>query len=308
MARELSNIRASRRRVLSSVAAVGVSPLLASVAADPAGAESTDSLVGDVLSLGTFESGLDDWQIDGDLRLSRVGRDDRPVAVTQGERALEAAVEGDAVPAIFRPVGSLDLAARPYFTADVAPGRVEGTDAPVAFRFRLYGPPDLLDGSGDLELIAESDPVTVRQATTGRIYWDASDVDVGLLDAVSRLEIAWSPADVGSDDAGSGDADSGGSTADFTYRGSVVFDAIRATASADAVGSARIASTLVDLEFEHGPYQRTEVTAESNAVEEGEFVFADGEAEPYRFEILGDDRYLFALAGTDVKLGGGWSP
>ena len=305
MARELSNVRASRRRVLSSVAAAGVSPLLASVASDPAGAESTDSLVYDVLSLGTFESGLDDWRIDGDLRLSRVGRGDRPVAVTQGEHALEAAVEGDAVPAISRPVGSLDLATRPYFVADVAPGRVEGTDAPVAFRFRLYRPSGLLDA--DRELIAESDPVTVRQATPGRIYWDASDVDVGLLDAVSRLEIVWSPADADSGGADSGNADSGGSTGDFAYRGSVVFDAIRATRSVGPVGSARIASTLVDLEFEHGPYQRTAVTAESDAVEEGEFVFADGETEPYRFEILGDDRYLFALAGTDVKLGGGWS-
>ncbi|UPV75681.1 hypothetical protein M0R89_06355 [Halorussus limi] len=294
MTSELSSGRASRRRVLSSLAAVGVSPLLASVASTSADAESTDSGLTDALSLGTFESGLDEWETDGEVRLSRTARTDRPVAVTEGEYGLEASVDGESVPAISRPVGAFDLVASPYFVADVAPGRVDGTDARVAFRFRLYRPADSLDG--DLEPVAESDPVAVRQATSGRVFWDASDVDWSLLDSVSRLELEWYPADR--------DPDSGD---DFAYRGGVVLDAIRATDSANAVGRARLAATFRDLQFDHGVYERTEVSASSDTGEEGEFVFADGATESYRFEKSGDDRFRLAFAGTEVKLGGGWS-
>ena len=305
-----SRSRTTRRRVLASVAGVGISSLLASVAptavaatdAESDGSASLDSastdLVADsldALSLGTFESGLDGWDATGATDLARVGRTDRPVAVTEGEHALEVAANGESSPAISRPVEALGLATHPYFVADVAPGRVEGTDAPVAFRFRLYRPSDLLDG--DLELVAESEPVAVRQAAPGRIFWDASDVDASLLDAASVLEVAWSPVESDSAD---------GTTEDFAYRGTVVFDAVRATDSVDAVGSARIAATMTELQFDHGPYERTEVTAESDVAEEGAFVFADGGTEPYRFEILAEDRFRLTIAETAVKLGGGW--
>jgi hypothetical protein len=301
-------VSTSRRTLLSAFAGTGVGAALASLGgdradrpestrrdrADPRVTNSTGDLL-DAVSLGTFESGLDGWQADGEIELSRVTRSDRPVAVTEGRHALDASVGGESVPAIARPVESLTLADRPYFVADVAPGRAEGTDAPVAFQFRLYRPADLLDG--DLELVAESDPITVRQAAPGRIFWDASDVDSDLLDVTSRLEIAWWPAD-----STSGDSDDGSA-----YRGTVVLDAIRATTTVDPVGSARLAATMRDLQFDHGPYERTEVVAASQTDEEGDLIFANGEAEPYRFEVLGDDRFRLTLAGTEVKLGGGWS-
>ncbi|WP_321111845.1 hypothetical protein [Halorussus salinisoli] len=314
-------VQASRRGVLSAFAGTGVVAALASVGSNPATAEevtatatTTDaSATGptDAVSLGTFESGLDDWQADGAIRLSRVARSDRPAAVTEGEYALASSVDGDPAPAISRPVGGIDLATRPHFVADVAPGRVEGTDAPVAFRFRLYRPADLLDGDSDPEPVAASDPVTVRQAAPGRIYWDASDVDSGLLDAVSVLELEWYPADCAPDSDSDCDLDfdpdRDSSGDDFAFHGEVVFDDVRATASRDSVASARLAATFRELQFDHGPYVRTEVTAESETREEGRFVFAGDETEPYRFDILAEDRFSLAIADTEVKLGGGWS-
>ncbi|NUC74200.1 hypothetical protein HTZ84_18140 [Haloterrigena sp. SYSU A558-1] len=196
---------------------------------------------------------------------------------------------------ISRPVTDLDLATHPYFVADVTPGRLVGTDARVAFQCRLYRSTDLLADGSTGEPVAESDPVTVPQATPGRLYWDASDVDFGLLDAVSRLEIGWYPTD--------GDPVDGTVAA----RGDVVVDDVRATASVDAVGSARLAATMRDLQFDRGPYVRTEVTETFDGGEAGAFVFADGETEPYRFETVGADRYLLAVADAEIEFGEGWS-
>lgn len=286
--------RPSRRGVLSAVAGTGVAAILGGIGSFPAAATTaTDST--DALSLGTFESTLDDWGAVGDVALSRVARHDRPVAVTEGEYALAAAVDGDPTPAIVRPVADLALSGYPYFVADVAPGRVDGTDASVAFRFRLYRPTITVDDGSTLDLVAESPPVTVPQVTPGRIYWDASDLDPASLDAVSRLEIWWSVADPDSADG------------TVAYHGEVVVDAIRATATVDPVGSARLAATMRDLQFDHGAYVRTEVTDEFDAGEAGSFVFADGATEPYRFEILAADAFRLTVAGTEIKLGGGWS-
>lgn len=291
MAEKERPLRASRRGVLSAFAGTGVAVALGGMASDPAAATTVTG------SLGTFESTLDDWRADGDVDLSRIARHDRPVAVTEGEYALDAVVDGDPAPAISRSVADLSLSGHPYFVADVAPGRVDGTDAPVSFRFRLYRPTDVLDGGTRLESVAESNPVTVPQATPGQIHWDASDVAADLLDAVSRLEIGWSPADR--------DPDSGGRT--FAYRGGIVFDAIRATDSVDPVGSARLAATMRGLQFEHGAYVRTEVTDEFDDGEAGTFRFTDGATEPYRFEVLAPDRFRLTVAGTEIELGGGWS-
>ncbi|WP_217471922.1 hypothetical protein [Haloterrigena gelatinilytica] len=289
-----SGIRASRRRVLSTVAGTGVAAIGALASkygvSDAAALDAIDEI-----SLGTFESSLEEWRPEGDLALSRVGRDERPVAVTEGEYALEAAVDGETEPVISRSVTDLDLATHPYFVADVTPGRLAGTDARVAFQCRLYRSTDLLADGSTGEPVAESDPVTVPQATPGRLYWDASDVDFGLLDAVSRLEIGWYPTD--------------GDPADGTVaaRGDVVVDDVRATASVDAVGSARLAATMRDLQFDRGPYVRTEVTETFDGGEAGAFVFADGETEPYRFETVGADRYLLAVADAEIEFGEGWS-
>ncbi|AEH39121.1 hypothetical protein [Halopiger xanaduensis] len=195
--------------------------------------------------------------------------------------------------AISRPLTDLDPSTHPYFVADVTPGRIAGTDSPLEFRFRLV---NRLDDWLTTDPIAESDPVSVPQAMPGRVYWDVSDVDAGLLDAMPRLEITWSVADRGS----------GSSTEIDTRRGGIVFDAIRATNSVGAVGRARLAATMRDLQFEHGVYVRTTVTAETEAREEGEFVFADGATEPYRFETLDANRHLLTVAGTEIEFGRGW--
>ncbi|WP_276255473.1 hypothetical protein [Halomontanus rarus] len=310
MSEKERRFRTSRRGVLSAVAGTGVAAAFGTIASKHAAADAVpiDSI--DEILLGTFESALDGWVADGDLALSRVARRDRPVAVTEGEYALEVAVDGDPTPGISRPITSLDLSTYPYFVADVVPGRIDGTDAPVAFRFRLSRPTTLLDDSS-WETVAESDPVTVPQVTPGRIYWDASDVEIGLLETVSRLEIDWYSADRDRDPDSSDeneDEDENGDGA-FAYRGVVVFDAIRATDSVDPVGRARLAATMRDLQFDHGAYVRTEVTEEFEAGEAGAFVFADGATEPYRFETLAADRFRLELAGTAIEFGGsrGWS-
>ncbi|WP_242695566.1 hypothetical protein [Halomontanus rarus] len=302
MSEKERRFRTSRRGVLSAVAGTGVAAAFGTIASKHAAADAilTDSI--DEILLGTFESALDGWVADGDLALSRVARRDRPVAVTEGEYALEVAVDGDPTPGISRPITSLDLSTHPYFVADVVPGRIDGTDAPVAFRFRLSRPTTLLDDSS-WETVAESGPITVPQVTPGRIYWDASDVEIGLLETVSRLEIDWYPADRDPDPDSS---DENGNEA-FAYRGGVVFDAIRATDSVDPVGRARLAATMRDLQFDHGAYVRTEVTEEFEAGEAGAFVFADGATEPYRFETLAADRFRLEIAGTEIDFGGGWS-
>ncbi|MGQ3413036.1 hypothetical protein ACT4ML_12330 [Natrinema sp. LN54] len=299
--------RMSRRGVLSAVAGTGVAAAFGTAASNRA---TGDSSIGDAtdgigdaideLPLGTFESTLDGWGTDGDLALSRVARGDRPIAVTEGEYALEVATDGESVPTISRPVTDLDLSTHPYFVADVTPGRIDGTDAPVAFRFRLYRPSDLLEDGLTEEPVAESEPVTVPQATPGHVYWDASDIDLGVLDAVSRLEIGWYPADTGSNSSDSPDGT-------VAYRGGIALDNIRATDSVDPVGRARLAATMRDLQFDRGAYVRTEVLEEFEAGETGAFVFADGETEPYRFETLAADRFLLTVADAEIAFGGGWS-
>lgn len=297
MGRKEGALRPSRRGVLSTVAGIGIGATLGTIMSkySDTTVSATDSI--DEIPLGTFESTFDSWQTDGAIALSRVARHDRPVAVTEGQYALDVAVDGEPAPVISRPITDIDLSAHPYFVADVAPGRVAGTDAPVAFQFRLYRPTVALDGESALELVAESDPVTVPQAAPGRIYWNARTIETGLLDAVSRLEIGLYPADRdldSSDDA-------------FAYRGGIVFDAIRATPTVDPVGSARFAATMRELQFNHGAYVRTEVRDEFDAGETGMFVFTDGTTQPYQFEVLAADRFLLTVAGTEIELGRGWS-
>lgn len=290
------SLRTSRRGVLSAFTGTGVAAVLGEIASNPVAATTaTDST--DAISLGTFESTLDNWQTNSDIALSRVSRHNRPVCVTEGEYALNATVNGDPAPTISRSVADLNFSRYPYFVADAAPSRIEGTDASISFQFRLYRLADILDDGSALKLVAESDPVTVPQATPGRLFWDASNVEPDLLDVVARLEIGWYPADR--------DRDSTDGT--FAYRGEIVFDSIRATDSVDPVGSARLATTMRELQFDHGAYVRTEVTEEFSAGEVGTFVFADGATEPYRFEILATDQFRLTVAGTEIKLGGGWS-
>lgn len=236
--------------------------------------------------IGDFESDLDGWRAEGDLDLSRVEASGRPDAVTQGTWALAVTATGESTPAVSRSVSDLDLTSTPHFVAAVAPGLVEGTDAPVTFRFRLRES----DITGDGTVLAESDPVTVRQAMPGQVYWDASDVATSTLDLAARLELCWHPE----------------GAVDGPYHGTVAVDAVRVASLVDPVGSARFAATLGDLEFEHGPYERTELDERSDSHEAGRFVFADGTGAPYEFEALDDDQFRVTLAGVEARFGGGW--
>lgn len=261
------------------------------------GTATIDSVVSDEAggtALGTFETGMDGWQGSTGVSLSRVGRDEWAPAVTEGEQALHATIEGSPVPSIRRRVDAIDLDVAPYLLADATPGAVEGTRAPVVFQFRLTRG----TGGDGVETLGSSDPVLVRQAVPGRIFWDASDVDPNERDAATHLEVRWYPADTAS---GSGDDGTR-----FAYQGEVVFDDIRATDSVEAIGLARFVSTIRDLEAEHGSYDRTEVDDRGPTVESGRFVFADGATEPFRFVVVDDDRYRLTLADTTARLGGGW--
>lgn len=305
--KDLSKLAATRRNVLSAFAGGGVSAVLASLSSTPARAAAENSTV-----LGDFESNLNGWTTNGGNRLSRIHRSERPGVVTQGENALNVSVNGDPFPMISnrKRVKGADFVQNPYLLADVSPGRIDDTDSSVSFRFRLHHSAGAKndrgeggDGNGGSQksaLIEESETRTVRQASVSQLYWDMSDVDDRKLDTTKRLDVVWYPTDHepkgGPNGRGAG----------FAYHGNVVFDNIRITDTVDDVASAQIASTMEELEFAHGPYVRTEVTSESDTLEEGEFVFSDETTEPYRFEILAEDKFLFTIAGTDVKLGGGW--
>lgn len=234
-------------------------------------------------ALGTFEDGLDDWTGAGTEALSRVDRSDWPPAVTLGDRALHVDAADAQTPGVRRPLDGVDLAANPYLLADATPGVVEGTDAPVAFEFRLLG---ALDG----DPIAGSDPVPVRQAAPGRIHWDASGVAARTLARAGAIEIAWRPDDP--------------TAADRPFRGEVVLDNVRATADRTAFEQVRFRVAVRQLEAEHGSYRRTEVDSRSHEGEHGRLVFAGGDAVPYRAERTVDGGCVVALDGATYTFGG----
>jgi hypothetical protein len=232
--------------------------------------------------LGTFEDGLDGWTAAAGETLSRVGRRNWPPAVTGRSVALHVDAAGTARPAVRRPLGGVDLAAAPYLLAEATPGVVDGTDAPVAFAFRLR---DGVDGT----LLAASEPVTVRQAAPGRIFWDASDLPATTFVAATVLEVAWWTE----------------GELDRTYRGEVVVDDIRATADRTALEAVRFRVAVRHLEAEHGSYRRTEVDARDGDRERGRFVFAGGATVPYRARRTTEGGYRVTLGGDTYLFGGG---
>lgn len=271
--------RTSRRSLLSSLAGAAVLSGAGGMGTAAGAVPDADEAV----ALGTFEDGLDGWTAaDGEV-LSRVGRRDWPPAVTLGERALHVDADGVPEPAVRRPLDGVSLTAAPYLVADATPGVVEGTDAPIAFEFRLLGG---LDG----DVIAASEPVTVRQAAPGRIYWDADGVSTSTLSSASSLGIAWQPTDTGVEDR--------------LYRGEVVLDDIRATADATALEQVRFRVAIRHLEAEHGSYRRTAVLERVGDSERGRFVFAGGSTVPYRAERTADDRCRVTLDGETYTFGG----
>ena len=282
MNREEGPTGRSRRELLSALAGLAAAPALAGLGA---GSEDTVGLVG-------FGSDEDGWRpVDG-TELTRVERGPWSTAAAAGERALRATADGATVPAINRPADALELLETPYLTADVVPG-VAGFDGPVAFEFRLTRGAD----GRDREIVARSDAVAVRQAVPGRVYWDASAVDPLAAGRATHLEIAWYPASRDRVD----DPDGGAAA----YRGAVIVDAVRASASPDAVAAARFVRTIRRLEAEHGSHERTEVTERGPTTTAGRFVFADGATEPVRFASADDGGFRLTVAGESVEFEGG---
>lgn len=267
----------TRRSLLSGIA--GAALLGGGTGVAGAGGAIPDAT--DATALGTFEDGFDGWSGTGEAVLDRVGRRDWPPAVTLGEVALHVDPGGGSEPAVRRSLDGVDLAATPYLLADATPGAVAGTDAPVAFAFRLR---DGLDG----DVLAAADPVTVRQAAPGMIYWDASDVPATTLPRATALEIAWWPVD----------------ERDVSYRGEVVLDNVRATADRAALEQVRFRVAIRQLEAEHGSYRRTEIRDRDGDRERGRFVFAGGATVPYRAARTADGGCRVTLDGDTFTFGG----
>lgn len=275
----------SRRELLSALAGLTAAPALADLGV---GSE-------DFVGLGGFGSEDDGWRpVDG-TELTRVERGPWSTSASGGERALRATADGAVEPAIRRPADPLELLETPYLTADVVPG-VAGFDGPVAFEFRLTR--GGADGR-DREVVARFEPVAIRQAVPGRVYWDASAVGPLAAGGATHLEIAWYPASRDRAD----DSDEGAAAA--PYRGAVVVDAVRASATPDAVAAARFVRTIRRLEAEHGSHERTEVTERGATTDAGRFVFADGASVPYRFAAADGGGFRLTVAGEAVEFEGG---
>lgn len=278
MSGEDYELGSTRRGILSGLA--GATLLSGTAGVGTVGGMAT-ATTDDVIELGTFEDDLDGWAAADGETLSRVGHRDWPPAVTVGEVALHVDAGGAVEPAVRRPLDDIDLADAPLVVADATPGVVEDTDSPVAFAFRLRE-----DVGGDV--LAASDPVTVRQAAPGRIYWDARDVTSTVLSAAATMEIAWWPAD----------------TPDTAYSGEVVLDNVRATAEPTLLEHVRFRVAIRHLEAEHGSYRRTEVEERDGDSERGAFVFASGERVDYRAERTVDGGCAVTLAGETYRFGG----
>lgn len=282
MNREEGPTTRSRRELLSALAGLTAAPALAGPGV---GSE-------DAVGLGGSGDG-DGWRPADGTELTRVERGPWSTAADADERALRATPEGAAEPGIRRPADALELLETPYLTADVVPG-VAGFDGPVAFEFRLTR-----GGDGDREVVARSDPVAVRQAVPGRVYWDASAVDALAAGGATHLEIAWYPASRDRADEPDGTA------AAAPYRGAVIVDDVRASATADAVAAARFVRTIRRLEAEHGSHERTEVAEGDSTTDAGRFVFADGASEPYRFDATDGGGFRLTVADESVEFEGG---
>lgn len=130
---EINGLRTGRRPLLKGLglAAMG----LTAATGTAAGRSESDTVV-----FGDFESGFDGWRAIGRPRLSRVGVEDRPAAVTSGDHALNVDVNGDPFPRLVnrRKVRRADFVNHPYLIADVVPSQVADTASKVTFKFRYF--------------------------------------------------------------------------------------------------------------------------------------------------------------------------
>ena len=281
----------TRRDVLRGIGAASVSALVGG--ALPA---TVSASTGDATVLGDFESGLGGWQANGEADLDRVEVAERPIAVTSGNYGLAVTTTDDLRVGIANEtrVADADFVEHPYLFATVTPGRIPGTESAVSVRFRLhYGEDGLL---GDELSVVESASTTVRPHVASIVTWDVSSLDEAVRANASRLEIVWSPEVDLSTEALLGD----GSDEEWT----VVVDDVHLGDDGDRYELVRMADQWERLQFANGAYRETRVRSETDLLESGEFVFADGTAIPYTVERLTGGATRYVVDGVAYQLGG----
>jgi len=276
----------SRRSVLGSIVGAGIAgAAFGGTVGRAAAAESA--------LLGDFEEGLDEWKTNGGNRLGRVSRDEENAPVTQGNHALEVRINGDPQPVIRnqKRIRRSDPASNPYLMADVLPGTIEGTDSPVAFRFRYRS-----KGPGGIE---ESPETTVKQRYGARLVWDMSGIADGKLDSPHRLEIAWYPEEhppkTGPQGRGPG----------FDYRGRTYFDNVHLTDDRGQVTVTRWTRKLRSLERSYGLRVDSRIDQSTETLQTGAFVYKDGTNVSYRAELLDDGDIRVDINDDSFRFTGG---
>jgi hypothetical protein len=126
-----------------------------------------------------------------------------------------------------------------------------------------------------------------------------SDIDDAKLSNPRRLEIAWRLADSSSPSGPRGRGPGEG------YQGDVYFDNIRLTDDVNSLSREAIALQLNKLRAQNGTY-RYEADSRMGEVEEGRFVFNNGNEVPVEFETADEDRFVYTIDGESYRIGGGW--
>lgn len=226
-----------------------------------------DEAQGSSPTIGAFEGGLDGWFTNGANSVTQISVGDEPAAITQGNTALDVAVDSDPEPMLgnTQRIRNADFENYPYLLADLIPVSVENTDSPVTFRFRYHH-----TASGGVE---ESDTVTVNQKHGGILAWDMSDLSAEKLAAADQLEIAWYP-------------DDHPPSSGFDHNGRVFVDNIRLVDDPNEVTNATFFQKHCDLERAHGVRIKQEIQSQTEMTQDGVYKHDDGTDVSYHMEIL----------------------
>lgn len=266
---------------------------------------------GRVVHLGDFEDGLDGWRGGEGVDLAQVAQTDRPGVVSSGSKALEIDCSGPAAATITNEqrARDADWLDQPFLTATIMPGTLAGTDAPIHASFGLVhaagtrgrGRPIGAGGRNGSRAHTgrgrgnerrhgrlTSETFSAPQGQPVRLYWDLSDVDERVLDAVVRLELVCERADQPVDEGPYG---RGGATG---IRGPIYVDDITLSDSPDTITAARLQTHWQQLVLALGSHTETVTEVKKTSVASGHFVFEDGTAD-YHFRLHEDGRQSFTL-------------
>ena len=302
----MSRDNISRRNIIKLAASGGVLSLV------PIHVGAED---GNLTLLGDFEDSLDGWKTNQGNDLVVVTEDEEPFAVTEGERALKVNATGDPYPMIENKqrVRDADFAENPYLLADVFVGEARGLSE-VEFTLRFhYGEDGRGNGNrgGDRNrrwrgrgrqkksVRVEETTLTLPQLSDATLFWDMSEIDDVKLSNPRRLEIAWRLKDSPSPTGPRGRGPREG------YQGDVYFSNVRLTDDVNSLSREGVALQLNKLRAQNGTY-RYEADFRTDEVEEGRFVFNNGNEIPVEFETVDGDRFVYSIDGESYRIGGGW--